>query len=276
MRRVTLTIRRTRDFLPTKYLSYASQTMSEIRRIAVWSGPRNISTAMMRAWGNRADTIVCDEPFYAHYLKHTGYTHHPDYEQIIANHESDWQRVVEWLTGPLPESKTIFYQKQMAQHLLPHIPLEWTDELTNVFLIRDPREMLLSLIQFLPQPTLEETGLPQQVALFERAKQRTGQIPAVIDARDVLLDPHGMLQRLCRHIDIPFDTTMLVWKSGLHETDGIWGRHWYGNVMETTGFGGYRPKMGVLADEYRDLLDRCQDLYDELADAKIHLAGAAR
>ena len=237
----------------------------------MWSGPRNISTAMMRAWDSRFDTIVCDEPFYAHYLQHTAYTHHPEYEEIIAHHECDWRRVVEWLTGPLPESKTIFYQKQMAHHLLPHIELDWTDGLTNVFLIRNPRAMLLSLLEFFPNPTIQETGLPRQVELFKREWQRTGEAPAVLDGRDVLLDPHGMLEKLCERIGVPYTTEMLVWKKGLHETDGIWGRHWYGNVIETTGFGSYRPKMGDVSAEHQDLLAECQTLYDELVEHKLPL-----
>lgn len=210
-----------------------------------------------------------------HYLQHTAYTHHPEYEEVIAHHETDWRRVVAWLTGPLPESKTIFYQKQMAHHLLPHIDIDWTDHLTNVFLIREPREMLISLLQFLPNPTLQETGLPRQIELFERQRERTGTTPAVLDARDVLLDPHGMLEKLCNRTDIAYTSDMLVWRTGLHETDGIWGRHWYGNVMETTGFGGYRPKMGDVPAEQDDLLAECQQLYDRLAAHKIGLAESA-
>lgn len=230
---------------------------------------------MMRSWGNRSDTIVCDEPFYAHYLHHTGYTHHPAHDEVIENHETDWQRVVDELIGPLPESKSIFYQKQMAQHMLSHIDLAWTDQLTNVFLIRSPREMLLSLFKVLPSPTVEETGLPRQVELFERELQRTGEPPAVLDSRDVLLDPRGMLNQLCERIDIPFTTDMLSWKAGLHETDGVWAPHWYGNVVESTSFEGYQPRHGEVPDEYQDLLAECQRLYDRLAEHKIDLSATA-
>lgn len=249
--------------------------MTNIHRIAMWSGPRNISTAMMRAWGNRKDTLVCDEPFYAHYLQHTGYTHHPEVDEIIAHHELNWERVVEWLTGPLPASKTVFYQKQMAQHMLPHISLDWTDGLTNVFLIRDPREMLLSLLEFFPHPTLAETGLPQQVTLFKRELNRTGKLPAVIDSRDILLDPLSMLEQLCKRIGVEFQSTMLNWSAGAHNTDGVWGRHWYGNVVQTTGFGSYRQKIGDVPAEHKGLLEECQLLYDELAVCKIQRADAA-
>ena len=239
------------------------------RRVAMWSGPRNISTALMRAWGNRPDTIVCDEPLYAYYLKETGYTHHPVYDKILATHETDGRRVVQWLTGPLPEGKQIFYQKQMAHHLLDELPLAWTDELTHAFLIRDPREMLLSLLKVLPDATVAETGLPQQVKLFERVRQQTETVPPVLDAKDVLLDPEGMLQQLCQRIDIPFDECMLRWQPGIHETDGVWAEHWYGNVAESTGFAPYQPRTGELPPRHHQLLSDCQTLYDKLASYKL-------
>ncbi|HEX6984335.1 MAG TPA: hypothetical protein VF170_03110, partial [Planctomycetaceae bacterium] len=138
-------------------------------RLAVWSGPRNISTAMMRSWGNRSDTVVVDEPLYAHYLKVTRLPH-PGADEVLAHHESDWRKVAEFLTGPVPGGKRIFYQKHMAHHLLPEIGRDWLSRLTHVFLIRDPKEMLTSLMKVLPEPRVEDTGLPQQVELFERVR----------------------------------------------------------------------------------------------------------
>src|SRR5262245_40777183 len=135
-------------------------------RIAMWSGPRNISTAMMRSWGNRPDTFVCDEPLYAHYLQQTGIDH-PGAAEVIATHERDWARVVDWLTGPIPDGKPIFFQKRMAHHLLPQIDRTWLGLVSNAFLIRAPREMLASLAKVLPHPTVADTGLPQQVEIFE-------------------------------------------------------------------------------------------------------------
>ena len=132
----------------------------------MWSGPRNISTAMMRSWGARPDTIVCDEPLYAHYLKVTGLPH-PGAAETLAAHETDWRKVVAWLTGPLPDGKAVFYQKHMTHHMLPNIELGWVHELTNCFLIREPREMITSLLEFIPKPRIEDTGLPQQVRIFE-------------------------------------------------------------------------------------------------------------
>src|SRR4051812_38982973 len=149
-------------------------------RIAMWSGPRNISTAMMRAWGQRPDTVVCDEPLYAHYLQHTG-VDHPGAGEVIAHHEPDWRKVVAGLVGELPEGKSIFFQKHMAHHLLPHIDRGWLGAVTSAFLIRDPREMIASLARVTPNPTVADTGLPQQVEIFELVRRRTGGVPPVVD-----------------------------------------------------------------------------------------------
>lgn len=238
-------------------------------RIAMWSGPRNISTALMRSWDARPDTVVCDEPLYAHYLRHTGITHHPGHAEIVEHHEPDLQTVIDWLLAPLPPGKTVFYQKQMAHHLLPHVPLDWTRSLANVFLIRDPREMLLSLLEFFPKPRLEETGLPQQSQLFQRLQAESGLPPAVIDARDVLLDPAGMLRALCEAVHVPYDDCMLQWQPGIRETDGIWAKHWYANVARSTSFGSYTPKPGEVPPQHRDLLSQCEDLYEQLAEHKL-------
>lgn len=246
-----------------------------IRRVAMWSGPRNISTAMMRAWSSRADTIVCDEPLYAHYLQHTGYTHHPGYDEIIAAHETQWQPVVASLTGALPAGKHVFYQKHMAHHLLPHISLAWTDTLTNAFLIRDPKEMILSLLKVLPDISVDETGLPQQLALFWRVREHTGRIPPVIDAKDVLCNPREMLTLLCERIGITYDSYMLRWKPGLHATDGVWARHWYRNTANSIEFAQYAPRTESLPAKYLSLWRECQEFYNSLAKHRIVPANLA-
>src|SRR6516165_2214319 len=128
-------------------------------RMAMWSGPRNISTAMMRAWGNRPDTFVCDEPLYAYYLRTTGVAH-PGADEVIRSQEGDWRKVVAWLTEHEPPGKAIFYQKHMTHHLLPEIDRSWLDRVTNVFLIREPREVVISFAKVVPNPCLEDTGLP--------------------------------------------------------------------------------------------------------------------
>ena len=150
-------------------------------RIAMWSGPRNISTALLRSWGNRHDTFVCDEPLYAFYLERTG-VEHPGREEVLAHHDSDWRRVVRRLTGKIPAGKAIFYQKHMAHHLLPEIDRAWVSSLANAFLIRNPEEMLTSLTRVMPRPGVEDTGLPQQWELFGWLRERTGRTPPVVDS----------------------------------------------------------------------------------------------
>src|ERR1051326_7597400 len=168
-----------------------------ITGIAMWSGPRNISTAMMRAWGNRPDTVVVDEPFYAFYLKATGIKH-PGAEEVIARGETDWRKVVEQCrrgVGAITD-KTIFYQKQMTHHLLPQVSRDWLRDVTNCFLIRDPAKVIASYIKKNPEPELEDLGFLQQVEIFDFVCSQTGSVPAVIDADDVLRDPDGMLRLL--------------------------------------------------------------------------------
>jgi len=237
-------------------------------RLAMWSGPRNISTAMMRSWGNRPDCIVCDEPLYAYYLKETGLPH-PGAEEVIAHHETDWRKVVDWLTGPLPDGKTIFYQKHMAHHLLPGVGREWLHQLTNCFLIRDPREMITSLMKIIPKPTVLDTGLPQQVEIFEMVRKATGQTPPVLDSKDVLDDPRGMQTALCERLGIEFDERMLSWEPGLRETDGIWARHWYSQVETSTSFRPYRPKDDPVPPELEGVYRECLGYYETLAQHRI-------
>ena len=234
----------------------------------MWSGPRNISTAMMRAWGNRADTQVCDEPLYAHYLARTGLAH-PGAEEVLRHHEQDWRKVVDGLTGPLSEGKRVFYQKHMAHHLLDNIDRAWLDRVTNCFLIRDPREMLASLSQHLPRPTLEDTGLPQQVEILRLVRERTGQNPPVIDARDVLEDPERMLRSLCEAIGVDFDDSMLAWPPGPRSTDGTWARHWYSAVNRSTGFGPYRPRPDPLPSALEPLHAETRRYYELLYSLRL-------
>jgi hypothetical protein len=263
-------------------------------RIAMWSGPRNISTAMMRAWGNRSDTFVCDEPLYAHYLLKTG-LQHPGAEEVISQHEMDWRKVVAWLARGTPalragsiedaavaprlhtpgsESRgtdtTIFYQKHMAHHLLPEIERGWLDELAHAFLIRDPREMLPSLVKHLPDPTLRDTGLPQQVEIFEHVWRTSGRVPPVIDARDVLEDPHRMLNLLCETLRVPFDEAMLRWPAGPRDTDGVWAKHWYASVERSTTFEPYKPKDEPVPDHLQPLLRECMRHYERLHAMRLH------
>ena len=237
-------------------------------RLAVWSGPRNISTALMRSWGNRADTAVVDEPLYAHYLKATGLPH-PGADEVIAVHEPDWRKVAASLTGPVPGGKAVFYQKQMSHHLLPEIGREWLSALTHVFLIRDPREMLTSLMKVLPDPRVEDTGLPQQVELFTRFAAETGRTPPVFDSKDILDAPEPTLRAMCAGVGVPFDPAMLGWPPGPRATDGVWAKHWYAEVEKTTGFKPFAPKDEPVPDRLMPVYERCVELYGVLARHKI-------
>jgi hypothetical protein len=232
-------------------------------RLAMWSGPRNISTALMRSWGNRDDTFVVDEPLYAHYLVTTKRPH-PMAAEVIANQENDWRKVVRWLTGPVPEGRTVFYQKHMSHHLLPEMGREWLMELTNCFLIRDPREVVVSLDDKFERPELPDTGYPQQAEIFDFIRQQTGAVCPVMDARDILTDPRGMLSRLCERLNLPFQENMLHWPAGARATDGIWARHWYDSVNKSTGFQPYRPKEAPLPERLRPLYEACRPYYEKL------------
>jgi hypothetical protein len=231
--------------------------------IAMWSGPRNISTAMMRAWGNRPDTFVIDEPFYAYYLKETG-KEHPGAEEVIAAGETDWQRVIAQLAGPIPNEKRIFFQKQMAHHLLPEVDREWLGAITNCFLIRDPREVIASYVKKREDPIVQDLGFMQQVEIFDFVRTRTTSIPPVVDARDVLENPERMLRLLCRAVGVGFSESMLSWPPGLRETDGIWARRWYGEVAKTTAFQPYRPSHAKVPAYLQEIHDRCRECYERL------------
>jgi hypothetical protein len=240
----------------------------DVLRIAMWSGPRSISTAMMRSWGNRPDTAVCDEPLYAHYLLATRIAH-PGAAEVIAHHETDWRKVAAWLTEQVPARSDgvrprIFYQKHMSHHLLPHIDRGWLDRLTHAFLIREPREMLTSLIRNLPRPRIEDTGLPQQIEIVEYARRRTGRTPPIVEAREMLESPRRLLGRLCEALGVEFREEMLHWPAGRRDTDGIWAPHWYAAVEKSTGFEPYRPKNEPVPDELRGLLAECERYYDRL------------
>ena len=238
-------------------------------RIAMWSGPRNISTAMMRAWGNRADTFVVDEPFYAYYLGATG-KKHPVADGVIASGETDWRKIVAQLTGPIPNGKRIFFQKQMAHHLLPDVDREWLSGVTNCFLIRDPREVIASYVKKREDPVLQDLGFMQQVEIFDFVRTRVKATPPVLDAREVLEDPGRILRRLCEAVGAEFSESMLSWPSGLRETDGSWARHWYGEVAKTTSFRPYRPSQAKLPAHLEEIYEQCREPYERLYEYRLH------
>ena len=237
-------------------------------RIAMWSGPRNISTAMMRAWENRPDTAVHDEPFYAHYLHATGLDH-PGREEVVAAYPTDWRAVVGQITGPVPGGKPIYYQKHMTHHMLPGLDEEWLAEFANVFLIRDPRAVIASYVQKRQSITLEDTGLPRQLALFEAVGRRSGTVPPVLDAAQVLADPAGTLRRLCTALDIDFDDRMLNWPAGPRPTDGVWAKYWYHTVERSTGFQEPEDTKSELPPELESLAEDCRPYYEQLATHRL-------
>lgn len=241
--------------------------MSSVVRIAMWSGPRNLSTALMRSFSSRSDCAVLDEPFYAHYLKETGIGH-PGREQVIAAYENDWRKVVEFISGPVPGGKHLWYQKHMAHHMLPHIDSQILIDggaLVHAFLIRDPAEVIPSYTKVYRNMTLAETGLPYQVDLFDRATRATGKTPPVIDAKDVQLDPKRTLSRLCEAMGIEFTEKMLGWKPGPHPDDGNWAPYWYDSVYQSTGFGRYQPRNEPVPEALRAMCDRARKFYEKLA-----------
>lgn len=243
-------------------------------RIAMWSGPRNISTAMMRAFGNRRDCAVSDEPFYAAYLVATGLDH-PMREEVIASQPNDWREVVATLTGPAPGGKAIWYQKHMTHHMVQGFGRDWIDGFVNAFLIRPPEAVLASYAQKRADFSLDEIGLPAQVALFERAADRLGEAPPVIEGADVLADPRGALAALCKACGAPFDEAMLAWPAGRKISDGVWAPVWYEAVEKSTGFGPPQreARFEDLPDALKSIAAAARPLYERLA--RFRLAAPA-
>jgi sulfotransferase family protein len=244
-------------------------------RIAMWSGPRNISTAMMRSFENRPDTRVVDEPFYAAYLSLTGIDH-PMRDAVIAAGETNWHTVVDGLLAPLPDGMPLFYQKHMTHHMIPAIGRDWMDAVTNAFLIRRPENVLGSYVRKREAVTLEDIGFIQQGALFDRVADRLGEAPPVIDARDVLEDPEGILAQLCAGLGIPFSPAMLQWPAGKRDSDGVWGAHWYEAVTDSTGFGPPSNDITDLPDHLKKIADAARPVYERLSAFKFGPATPGR
>jgi hypothetical protein len=239
----------------------------------MWSGPRNISTAMMRAFGNRADCAVSDEPFYAAYLTATGLIH-PMRDEVVASQPTDWREVANAMLGPVPGDKPIWYQKHMTHHMVPNFGRTWIESCSNAFLIRAPEAVLASYARVREDFTLEEIGLPTQVELFFRAGDRLGHTPPVVEGQDVLADPEGLLRALCQALKISFDPAMLSWPAGRRPTDGVWAPAWYAAVEQSTGFAAPRPEPSFddLPDALKPLAERARPLYETLAAHKLRPA----
>lgn len=226
----------------------------------MWSGPRNVSTALMYSFRQRSGTLVFDEPLYGHYLKTTGAAH-PGDQEVMAAMDCDGERVVrETLLGPC--EKPVHFFKNMAHHLTG-LDRGFLGRITNMLLVRDPEEMLPSLAKQLEEPILRDTGLAQQVEILDVMLDR-GQTPVVLDAKQLLLDPPGVLRTACALLGLPFEETMLSWPAGPKPEDGVWAKHWYHNVHASTGFDAYRPKTEPLPRRLQPLLDECRPLYERL------------
>jgi hypothetical protein len=234
-------------------------------RIAMWSGPRNISTAMMRSFENRADCAVIDEPFYAAYLARTGIVH-PMREAVLASQPHDPSAVIETLLGPVPGGATVFYQKHMTHHMIDGIDLDWMSACTNVFLIRAPEKVVASYARKREAMNFGDLGFARQAALFDREADRLGRAPPVIDADDVLADPAGVLRRLCVALGIAFSDRMVRWPAGRRDTDGVWAAHWYGAVEDSTGFS--PPSESRVGDMPQDMAPAV-DMYQRLRQFRL-------
>ena len=238
--------------------------------LAMWSGPRNISTAMMRAFENRADTHVMDEPFYAAYLKDTG-LYHPMREEILNTHETDWRRVIEACVAPPPSGIELIYQKHMTHHMLEQYDMSWLGGMHHCFLLREPARVLTSYDKKREQPTLSDIGLAQQVHLFDQIRAQTTVTPLVIDSADFLQQPRAYLEHVCAHIGLPFSEQMLSWPVGKRDSDGVWAEHWYNQVWASTGFKQPENAQFKLASHLQEVCSQAQPLYERLYKHRVQI-----
>jgi hypothetical protein len=230
----------------------------------MWSGPRNLSTAMMRSWENRADTVVMDEPLYASFLARTGFDH-PGAAEIIRSGIVDVHEAIAACLAPLPAGISVSYQKHMAHHLPDDADLQWIDGLHNCLLLRDPRRVLASYTQVRHEVTLRDIGIPQQVDLADHCE-------LVIDSDDFLRAPRDHLEAICKRFGVAFDTAMLAWPAGRRPSDGVWARHWYSAVEESTGFGpAPTTPPAPLPVQLHDIVDEAIRIYEQLRAGRLRL-----
>jgi hypothetical protein len=243
-------------------------TMSEpVKRIAMWSGPRNISTAMMYSFASRPDCAVWDEPFYAFYLANAGITH-PLNQEIIDAGEPDWDAVVELCTRKVP-GKPLHYQKHMTHHMLDGFDRSWLHALDNAFLIRSPERVLDSYARKRDEVTLRDIGFAEQAEIFDLVCDATGKAPPVVDTDDILADPEATLSKLCEALAIPFSPDMLTWQPGSKPFDGIWAPHWYNAVWRSSGFNKPPANNVELGPDHQRIVDQARPLYEKLKAHKL-------
>ena len=243
--------------------------MSHVVRVAMWSGPRNISTAMMRAFENRPDTVVVDEPLYAAYLARTGIGH-PVREAVIASQPTDLATAVAGLSAPPPPGRRVHYAKHMAHHVSRDMDLRWTLRFRNVLLIRDPVEVVGSYVRARETCEPDDIGLPQQGWLLELWDEHDIEVP-ILDARDFLRAPEAHLRWLCEWLGIPFTARMLSWPPGPRPSDGVWAPHWYDAVWSSTGFEPWRPRQTSLSGHDAAVAEACRPMYEALYARRVQV-----
>ena len=237
-------------------------------KIAMWSGPRNLSTALMYAFAARGDCAVVDEPFYAAYLHATGIDH-PMRAEVIASQSTDPTAAAAACIGPIPQAQSLFYQKHMTLHMIPEFDRAFLTGLTNVFLIRHPAHVVASYARKREGPRLQDLGFTQQSDIFNLVADTIGRAPLVIDSADIRSDPETMLKRLCTALSIPFYDRMLHWPAGGNRSDGVWAPHWYGAVHRSTGFEAAEGPLPTLPPAYAALAESAVPFYDHLSQYRL-------
>lgn len=243
---------------------------SEPVRIAMWSGPRNISTAMMRSFGSRRDCAVTDEPFYGAFLKQTG-QQQPMADEIIASMDTDWANVKTAMRGPVPDGKPLWYQKHMPHHMVDNISIADFPEHRHAFLIRDPDHVVASYAAKRVEVTPDDLGYQRQLDYIDQAAQMTGTAPIMLDSADILQNPEGYLKALCNALGIAWDAAMLCWGTGTRDTDGVWASHWYNRVVDTTTFAPPNASIPKLTDAQQRVADKCRIFYNQLSDDRLKI-----
>ena len=234
--------------------------------VSCWSGPRNISTALMRSWSSRKDTFVTDEPFYAYYLKETKLKH-PLYKEIINKYSSNYDEVVNYLISRIPKDKKIWYQKHMAHHIFDFNNIEWVNNCENCILLRHPKEVISSYSKKNKLNSVEELGYPQQYEIIKYLK-KINKSYVIVDSSELLKNPEKVLSNWCMKINIKFDKSMLTWEKGNYVSDGIWWKSWYDNVIKTTGFKEYEKKDINIENKYDSIYNESMKYYSYLKEAK--------